>query len=70
MDQDDQDQAAAYVKLHEDVHNLILNTIYVELSQKPHGLLANYVKHIVNEQIRTEIQSYRMTYKGCVASSY
>ena len=72
MRDEEVNQAAAYIKLHEDVKSLILATVLEELRMNPYGqvasqvgqIAANYAKSIVDR----EIQNYRIVYKGTSAS--
>jgi hypothetical protein len=45
MAEEEKNQAAAYVKLHEDVKDLILTTILDEMQLNPQGPFANYMRN-------------------------
>jgi hypothetical protein len=72
MRDEELNQAAAYLKLHEDVRHLILTTVVEELRMNPYGMLAAEVGRIASNYskgvIDREIQNYRIVYKGNTAS--
>jgi hypothetical protein len=45
MTEDEKNQAAAYIKLHGDVKDLILTTILDEMQLHPQGPFANYMRN-------------------------
>ena len=69
---DEKDQAAAYLKLQDDVRQLIVDTVVQELQAQPYGVLsltlqtlaANHAKTIMDR----EIQNYRIVYRGSTAN--
>lgn len=65
--------ADAYVKLHEDVRNLILDTVKEELQANPYGPLAMDIARICQSYAKPimdrEIQNYRIVYRGTSANS-
>jgi hypothetical protein len=44
MTEEDKTQAAAYIKLHGDVKDLILTTVLDEMQLNPQGPFANYMR--------------------------
>ncbi len=75
---DEKDQAAAYLKLQDDVKTLILDTVMEEIAKNPWGSLATHIRNIAvdatrnnaRETIDREIQNYRIVYKGTTANTY
>lgn len=72
MREEELNQAAAYIKLHEDVKQLILGTVLEELRMNPYGMMANELGRIAGNYARNimdrEIQNYRVVYKGNTAN--
>ena len=72
MEEQEKDQAAAYIKLHEDVRKLILDTVVQELQEQPYGMLSSLVQttaaHHAKSIVDREIQNYRIVYRGGTAS--
>lgn len=73
---DEKDQAAAYLKLQDDVKALILEAVEQELRTNPWGTFASYIRQIAVDVTRNEsrtimdreIQNYRIVYKGTTAN--
>lgn len=61
----------AYIKLHEDVKQLILNTVCEELQRNQYGALSSLVQTIAAGHAKAiidrEIQNYRIVYRGNTA---
>ena len=72
----DEDQAAAYLKLQDDVKQLILETVEQEIKTNPWGMFASQVRQIAVDVTRNEartimdreIQNYRIVYRGTHAN--
>jgi hypothetical protein len=72
----DPNNAAAYMKLQDDVKTLILETVEKELRTNPWGMFATHIRNIAvdvtrnnsREIIDREIQNYRIVYKGTMAN--
>ena len=62
--------ADAYLKLHEDVKRLILETVVQEIRQNPWGELANTLRGVTANQMREEMHNYRIVMKGDTARTY
>jgi hypothetical protein len=54
MTEDENNQAAAYVKLHGDVKDLILTTILDEMQLHPQGPFANYMRNHILMSVEAE----------------
>lgn len=72
MRDEELNQAAAYLKLHEDVRHLILTTVVEELQRNQYGALSSLIQTIAAGHAKTiidrEIQNYRIVYRGNTAS--
>lgn len=72
MTEEEKNNAAAYVKLHEDVKQLILTTVVEELQRNQYGTLSSLIQTIAAGHAKTiidrEIQNYRIVYRGNTAS--
>ena len=51
---DEENAAAAYVKLHEDVKELILTVILDEMQLNAQGAFANYMRHHILMSVEAE----------------
>lgn len=72
MTEEDKQAAAAYIKLHEDVKTLILDTVIEELKTRPYDAfsltLSNHLAtHVLPGALRGELQNYRIVQKGQTA---
>lgn len=75
MTDEDKNTAAAYIKLHDDVRKLILDIVQNELAYSPHSefsaKLVWFVRnHVIDHELRTQMNNYRIVYKGTTASTY
>lgn len=70
----EQEQAAAYIKLQDDVKQLIMDTVMMELTN-PSSQMFSYVSYLIDKKIREEfqmhmqnqIQNYRIVQRGTTA---
>lgn len=64
--------ADAYIKLHEDVKTLILETVIHDIQANPYGQLATLLMQMVSRNARQimdqEVQNYRIVYRGNTAN--
>ena len=60
--------AAAYIKLQENVEQMVVDAIKNELSDQPFGVLAQKIRWIIKEELNQEIKQYRVTRVGQTAS--
>lgn len=72
MTDEDKNTAAAYIKLHDDVRKLILDVVQNELAHNPHGEFSTHIsafmrEHVINHELRTQMNNYRIVYKGTTA---
>ncbi len=68
---DEEKQAAeAYLKLHENVRQLIVDEIKAELSRDPYGELAARIRGIASDQTNKDLKDYRIVRIGQTAASY
>lgn len=75
MEEQEKDQAAAYIKLHEDVRKLILDIVMQELADRPYDhfastLSTHVARHALPHALREELGNYRIVRKGETARSY
>ena len=76
MTDEEKNAAAAYIKLHEDVRQLVLTIVTKELTERPYdsfaSLLGSHIARMITEQglIRNELHNYRIVYKGTTAPTY
>ena len=72
MTEEEKNQAAAYIKLQDDVKELILGTVVRELQTNPYGVLSMLIQSISANNAKTiidrEVQNYRIVYRGNTAS--
>lgn len=54
MTDEERNQAAAYIKLHEDVKDLILTTVLDEMQLNAQGPFANYMRNHIIMSIEAE----------------
>ena len=59
--------ADAYVKLHEDVRRLILETVIQELRQNPWSELATTLRGVVANEMGQQMSNYRIVARGNTA---
>jgi hypothetical protein len=64
----DEKEAAAYIKLQENVQELIVSSVYGELLANPHGMLANHIKMLLQQTIKDEMKQYRVVRMGQTAT--
>ena len=62
--------ADAYLKLHEDVKRLILETVIEELRQQPWGTLSTTLRGLMASELTSQMGNYRIVMKGHTASNY
>lgn len=69
---EEENQAAAFVKLHEDVRALVVKAVIEELAANPYGALSGMLKTLVSQEmslhLQTQMQSYRIVQRGTTAS--
>ena len=75
MTDEEKNAAAAYIKLQFDVKKLILDVVRNELAGNPHSEfstnLAWFVRnHVIDHELRSQMNNYRIVYKGTTASTY
>ena len=75
MTDEEKNAAAAYIKLQDDVKKLILDVVRNELMGNPHSEfstnLAWFVRnHVIDHELRSQMNNYRIVYKGTTASTY
>ena len=75
MTQEEKDAAAAYLKLQFDVKKLILDTVAKEVTENPHSEFSTRISafmrdYVINHELRTQMNNYRIVYKGTTASTY
>ena len=70
MTDEEKDQAAAYLKLQDNVHALIVAAIYGELVGNPTGMLPNLLRIKIEERVQEEMRNYRVTKIGHTANQY
>lgn len=63
-------QALAFVKLQDDVQELVVKAITNELITNPSGALAMQVGYIIRHTMQEEMRQYRMTKIGFSAMQY
>lgn len=72
MTEDEKNQAAAFVKLHEDVRALVVRAVIEELASNPYGTLTSMLKTLVSQEVsmhlQTQMQNYRIVQRGTTAS--
>jgi hypothetical protein len=68
MENQDTYAADAYIKLHEDVKKLILNTVTAELRRDPWGEFGMAVRGMISTEMNTHMQNYRIVQRGTMAS--
>lgn len=75
MTEEEKQAAEAYIKLHEDVKKLILDTVVEELMANPHGELGQRILFVADKQYRDvhqpklkqEMENFRIVYRGHTA---
>ena len=72
MTNEDENTAAAYIKLHDDVRKLILDVVRNELAYNPHSEFSTHIsafmrEHVINHELRAQMNNYRIVYKGTTA---
>lgn len=67
MTAEEAEQAAAYLKLQENVSDLIVKTVTHELITNPSGALAMQLSYITRHNMQDELKLYRVTKIGCSA---
>lgn len=75
MTDEEKNAAAAYLKLQDDVRRLILDVVQNELAYNPHSEFSTRISafmrdHVINHELRTQMNNYRIVYKGTTASLY
>jgi hypothetical protein len=69
---EEENQAAAFVKLHEDVRALVVKAVIEELAMNPFGALSGMLKTLVSQEmpahLQTHMQNYRIVQRGNTAS--
>ena len=75
MTDEEKNAAAAYIKLQDDVKKLILDVVRNELMGNPHSEfstnLAWFVRnYVIDHELRSQMNNYRIVYKGTTASTY
>ena len=70
MTEEEKQQAAAFLKLQEDVKQLVLDAVTQELQYSPYGPFATAVRNIINVQMTNELHNYRIVMKGNTAPNY
>ncbi len=68
MSEEEKNQAAAFLKLHEDVKKLILEAVLYEIRTMPHGEFTTELRHMIDrrlsETLNTQMSNYRIAYRG------
>lgn len=64
MTEEEQQAAAAYIKLQENVKDLILSVVYKELSSNPFGMFSMYLKGFVSNTINDDLKTIRVGKAG------
>lgn len=75
MTDEEKNAAAAYIKLQDDVKKLILDVVRNELRYNPHGEFSMHVStfvsnYVIDHELRSQMNNYRIVYKGTTASTY
>jgi hypothetical protein len=68
MENQDTYAADAYLKLHEDVRKLILDTVTAELRRDPWGEFGTAVRGMISAEMDNHMQNYRIVRRGNTAS--
>lgn len=70
MTDEEKQQAEAYIKLSENVRELIIDTVRNELLTNPNGILAGQLKMLIQQTTNDEMKQYRITRIGQTAMQY
>lgn len=67
MENQDTYATDAYIKLHEDVRRLILDTVITELRRDPWGEFGMTVRGMINTEMNQQMPNYRIVARGSTA---
>ena len=68
MTDEEEEQAAAYLKLHDNVNGLIIKAITNELITNPSGTLAMQIGYIAKHNMQEDLRQYRVVKVGTIAN--
>jgi len=70
MTEEEQRAAEAYLKLHENVREVVLSHVLQEVKNHPHSELASAIRWHIAMTLQEELKNFRVTRVGQTATQY